>query len=234
MSYCVNCGVELDKTCEICPLCGTAVYNPNQPIDSVSPKPYPEKRGTIDSPTSHEFTILMSIILGTIAVVCGFLNHVLRADTHWSFYLIGICIIVWIFLLPVFFPKKIPVPAGLMLNGVSIAIFAYMISSLHPGKGWYLEIALPIITIGTILVLNFYGFTIHRKSSFITKTVLLFGSFAVLFPIIEILMDLHFRGAVFLTWSFVILACCVSIDVILITISFLTGVRGELRKRLHF
>ena len=23
MSYCVNCGVELDKTCSVCPLCNT-------------------------------------------------------------------------------------------------------------------------------------------------------------------------------------------------------------------
>ncbi len=28
MSYCVNCGVELDKTCAVCPLCNTKVCNP--------------------------------------------------------------------------------------------------------------------------------------------------------------------------------------------------------------
>ena len=30
MSYCVNCGVELDKSAEKCVLCGTAVLNPNE------------------------------------------------------------------------------------------------------------------------------------------------------------------------------------------------------------
>ena len=39
MSYCVNCGVELDKTCSVCPLCNTKVINPNQPVNTVSPKP---------------------------------------------------------------------------------------------------------------------------------------------------------------------------------------------------
>ena len=29
MSYCVNCGVELDASAEKCVLCGTAVLNPN-------------------------------------------------------------------------------------------------------------------------------------------------------------------------------------------------------------
>lgn len=45
MSYCVNCGVELDKTCSVCPLCNTKVINPNQPVDTVSPKPYPVDKG---------------------------------------------------------------------------------------------------------------------------------------------------------------------------------------------
>ena len=29
MSYCVNCGVKLDKSLKKCPLCNTVVYNPN-------------------------------------------------------------------------------------------------------------------------------------------------------------------------------------------------------------
>ena len=96
MSYCVNCGVELDKTCMACPLCNTPVYNPNQPVDVVSPKPYPDKKGTIETPDSKEFTILMSIVLGTIAIVCGLLNHVVFTNTRWSFYVIGLCAIIWI------------------------------------------------------------------------------------------------------------------------------------------
>lgn len=28
MSYCVNCGVELDASAKICPLCNTPVINP--------------------------------------------------------------------------------------------------------------------------------------------------------------------------------------------------------------
>ena len=28
MSYCVNCGVELDNTVKQCPLCDTVVINP--------------------------------------------------------------------------------------------------------------------------------------------------------------------------------------------------------------
>ena len=34
MSYCVNCGVELDPSAGICPLCHTPVCNPVQPVDT--------------------------------------------------------------------------------------------------------------------------------------------------------------------------------------------------------
>ena len=39
MSYCVNCGVELDASAKKCPLCDTPVYNPKAP----EPEKQPEK-----------------------------------------------------------------------------------------------------------------------------------------------------------------------------------------------
>ena len=47
MSYCGNCGVELDPTARACPLCHTPVVNPNQPVDTVSPKPFPPEPGEV-------------------------------------------------------------------------------------------------------------------------------------------------------------------------------------------
>ena len=44
MSYCVNCGVELDQTAQVCPLCHTPVINPKQPVDRISPPPFPLER----------------------------------------------------------------------------------------------------------------------------------------------------------------------------------------------
>ncbi len=43
MSYCVNCGVELDRSEKACPLCGVEVLNPRQPYDDQAPRPYPKR-----------------------------------------------------------------------------------------------------------------------------------------------------------------------------------------------
>ena len=37
MSYCVNCGVELDATAKKCALCDTPVYNPAQKQETLPP-----------------------------------------------------------------------------------------------------------------------------------------------------------------------------------------------------
>ena len=40
MSYCVNCGVELDASLKSCPLCHTPVINPRELKDTPPGFPY--------------------------------------------------------------------------------------------------------------------------------------------------------------------------------------------------
>ena len=104
MSYCVNCGVELDKTCEVCPLCHTKVVNPNEPVDHDSPTPFATRQGTADSVQNKDVGILITVILASTALVCGLLNLFFFPGGKWSLYMIGVCVMLWIFCLPLFFP----------------------------------------------------------------------------------------------------------------------------------
>lgn len=234
MSYCVNCGVELDKTCGICPLCHTPVHNPNQPIDTTGPKPFPLQKGIEEPVERREYTILFTIILAVTAIVCRLINIFVFSGGNWSIYVSGFCAMLWIFLLPFFFPDKIRTSVSLLLDGLSIAAYLYLVSRLHPGNGWYVHIALPITAVATLFVIVLYVFTLRRRSSFIMRTALLIENIAVLCVTIELLVDFHYQNTLALSWSAVVLACCVTIDIILITISHLKGVRGEFRRRMHF
>ena len=234
MSYCVNCGVELDRTCQTCPLGRTPVLNPNQPVDKESPMPYPIRKGVAEPETHKEVTILISTILLTTSVICFLLNLLLVSHSHWFVYVVGPCVILWIFLIPFFFPGKLPNCACIILNGVSIAAYLNIISGMHPGQGWYQDIALPVTVLTTALVILFYLFSYRRRRSFIAKTAWLLGSAALLCVSIELLLHFHDRQPLFLSWSAVVLTCCVSVDVVLITIYFMKGLREELRRRMHF
>lgn len=234
MSYCVNCGVELDATRAACPLCSTPVYNPNQPIDTVSPTPYPTAVGKTEKVDSRELTILMTIVFLTIGVVCGGLNLFVITRTHWSLYVIGVCAMGWVGMMPVFFHDRLSAFVYIALDGLAVAAYIGMISLLHPGMGWYPEVALPIILVSTLLIEIFYLFIIRRKTSMIGKAILIMTIVASISVAVEVLLGFHFERHIVLTWSAVVLLCCAAIVVILVTIALQQGLREELRKRLHF
>lgn len=233
MSYCVNCGVELDKTCAVCPLCNTRVINPNEPVDKTSPKPYPSRRGYADPVRRSDVTILMSVILGTTAAVCGLLNLFFFSESLWSAYVIGVCVVLWIFFLPAFFPGKCSVYLSLLLDGIVLAMYFGVIASLHPGRGWYPAIALPLIIICTLLILT-AAFCLRRpKRSILSLAAVFTGETGLLTVCIELLIRHYLYGTTTLSWSAIVLTCCVIIDAALITILRRSRLREEIRRRMH-
>ena len=234
MSYCVNCGVELDVTATACPLCNTKIYHPNQPPATDVPTPYATVKGHAEPVKTKEFTILMSIVLIVTSLVCLFLNLFTIQIGHWSYYVVGICAMLWIFMLPLFFPQKTNIYGQLALNGFSIALFLAMVSWLHPNNQWYVHIALPIVCLGTILLEIIFIFAIKLKSPLLIKTIITIAAIAVFCISIEIVIDLHLRGAFYLRWSAIVASCAFVIDIVLMTIYLLEGLRTEIRKRMHF
>ena len=98
MSYCVNCGVELDETASFCPLCHTPVYNPNQPVNEAAPKPFPTERKEVPPSSKLPIAILISTVLASVAVCCGILNLFLKTQHTWSLYvilLLGALFLFW-------------------------------------------------------------------------------------------------------------------------------------------
>ena len=63
MSYCVHCGVKLDQTASVCPLCQTSVHNPRQPVDDTAARPYPPPQIVTSVVQNHFAVIAASILL---------------------------------------------------------------------------------------------------------------------------------------------------------------------------
>lgn len=234
MSYCVNCGVELDPTATACPLCQTKIYHPNHSVMADAPTPYPTMKGVSEPVRKREFTILMSIIFLTTSIVCILLNIFTLPYGHWSLYVTGVCAVLWVFLLPAFFPQKTNIYLNLALDGISIALYLGVISFLQPGNGWYLHIGLPITVVATLLVEIVSVFAVHLKSSIIIKSAIFVAAVAVLCLEIEAVVDYHLDGCISLRWSAIVLTCCIVIDIILMTIYLQEGLRAEIRRRMHF
>ena len=77
MSYCVNCGVELQAAAERCPLCNTIVINPNELEKKKDVQaPFPSEKGQVETVKRKDIGILITAILAATAGICGIFNGV--------------------------------------------------------------------------------------------------------------------------------------------------------------
>lgn len=233
MSYCVNCGVQLDRTAKRCPLCNTPIINPKELIDDHSPTPFPQKKGQVETVKHTDVAILLSSIFGSTAAACGLINLLVFRGVWWSLYIIGACIMLWVFFTPAFIYTRIPSYVSVFLDGIVVGIYCFFISINHPGNDWFLYLAVPIIATLTLLVVLYLYLRRTFKSSLLSAAILIF----IELPIFCVGLEIYIRGFLDrpfrLTWSAIVLACCLSIVVVLVTIITRSRLRETVRRRMH-
>lgn len=234
MSYCVNCGVELDESLKTCPLCNTPVVNPNEIPRRKSISPFPKEKGQVEEVKRKDIAILFSILLLTIAITCGLLNFLVFDATKWSLLVIGVCMLLWVLFIPLLIYRKINAYLALLSDGIAVVLYLYMITYLTSSEKWFWNLALPI-TIFVILIAEMLTVCIRQiPRSFLMNMLLFFVTVAVLCVGIELLIDRFLGKSLWITWSAVVLTVCVIISIVLITMLSQRRVRNAVRRRLHF
>lgn len=128
---------------------------------------------------------------------------------------------------------RIRVYISLLMDGLGIALYFGMIALLHPGNGWYPALALPLVVLATGLILLLAVYVKKMHASVLSGSVLVLSEVSVFTVSVELLID-GFLGTPFgITWSAVVLTCCVVIDAALITIIRRSRLREEVRRRMH-
>ena len=133
MSYCVNCGVELDGALEECPLCNTPVINPRELSKQKKPSPFPAENGAVETIRRKDLGILTTSILGATAVACGLLNLLVFTGVAWSLAVIGACLLVWVMMIPLVIDSHQPIYLSLLFDGVAAGLYLFMLSFLTSG-----------------------------------------------------------------------------------------------------
>ncbi|HBN55604.1 MAG TPA: hypothetical protein DD414_02415 [Lachnospiraceae bacterium] len=147
-------------------------------------------------------------------------------------YVIGGCVLLWIFCLPVFF-AKVNVYASIVLDGIGIALYFGMIAWRHPGNGWYMALALPLTGLAAAMILLFVAGIRRIRLSILSSSVLVLGEAAVFMVAVELLIRSFRQLPPGITWSAVVLTCCVIIDAALLTVIRRSRLREEVRRRMH-
>lgn len=234
MSYCVNCGVELEASLRECPLCHTPVINPMEADKEKPSSPYPSDKGQVEEVKRKDLGILLSVVLTATAVTCLLLNLLVFDHSLWSLLVIGICICLFVFTFPMVYYPRMPLSVSLLADGAAVAVYLYMISYLTPSTVWFWKLGFPIVV---LVILNMEVFALLARLvpfSLLSGALCLFIEIPLFCAALEIMIRRMMLDPVRLTWSAVVLTVCAIIDVALITILVKKRLRNEVRRRLHF
>ena len=234
MSYCVNCGVELDATLKDCPLCNTPVINPSQLKEAQKRRPFPEEKVPVEMIKRKDMGLLVSIVLIAIAVTCGGLNLLVFKENYWSLAIIGACLLLWVILLPEIVYHKLNVYLAVFLDGVAVVVYLYLLTWLTESNDWFYGVAVEIVLFITIL-LEIYIFCLKvLPRSILTYALYTVTAIGILCVGLELLVDKLVRAEISMDWSAIIATICIVIDVALICVLSMRRLRNAVRRRLHF
>lgn len=234
MSYCVNCGVELQADAGKCPLCGTIVINPNE-LEKMRGEqaPFPSEKGQVETVKRKDIGILLTVILAATGAICGALNALSFQGSLWSLAVGGVCVVLWVILIPVVIYRKQPVYVSLFLDGVAVAAYLYMLTYLVDSSEWYFGLGLPITVLVTVIAELFTVCVRKLPYAFLVGCLEFFTAAGLLCMGIEIMIDHYLGQEIILHWSAVVLTVCGILDIAFITMLSRSRLRHALYKRLH-
>ena len=234
MSYCVNCGVELEASLKECPLCHTPVMNPRELNIETVKSPYPTDKGQVEVVKRKDLGILLTVVLTTTGVTCLLLNLLVFNSSLWSLIVIGSCLCLFVFTFPVIFYSKMPVWLTLLSDGVSVMFSLFLITFMTEADSWFWQLGLPIVVILTALteILTLLAWLIPL--TILSCALYLFVGIPAFCVTLELLIRHMLEIPYRITWSAVVLTVCVIIDFALVTILAKKRLRNEVRRRLHF
>ncbi len=234
MSYCVNCGVELEASLQECPLCHTPVINPKEINKQRTASPYPTDKGQVEVVKRKDLGILVSVVLIATGATCLLLNLLVFNSSLWSLVVIGSCLCLFVFSFPAIFYSKTPIYLSLLADGISVAVYLFLITFLTDSNEWFWHLGLPIVALLTVLAELFPLLARFLPFNILSCALCIFIEIPAFCVSLELLIRHILERPYRITWSAVVLTVCVIIDIALITILAKKRLRNEVRRRLHF
>ena len=233
MSYCVNCGVELDKTAEKCVLCDTPVLNPVEEVDYISPKPYASAMSSLQPVYRRIAAFIIGMILVAICGVCLVINLFFLETGLWFMIVLGASISIWM-------------SSGLLLIFPGISKYLYLLCNIGAYcstvlligafmnvYGWVFRLAMPLIALAGGLLMLFIYLRKRFRLRLIGTTSVFFALIGVYTVSIELAINHYMDSTFHPIWSIIVLACCMAVVIMLSMISKTKAWKEEAKRRLR-
>ena len=236
MSYCVNCGVELQKSEPRCPLCGTEVCNPNELHEEKPIRPYPAHVEHLDKKVDQRYIASFISLLLLIPLFTTMLANVLVSkQLTWSYLVLGGELVAFtVFLLPMI--ARMPKILYVVIDAAAVGVLLLLIQIISQGNwDWLLLLGLPITALAALIS---WFFSVMAGPTFrlpilarFTFGLVCVGLFVVA---IEFLISLYQHAIAWPTWSLYVLFPCLVLSSSLLLLNRRARVKEEIKKRFYF
>jgi hypothetical protein len=204
MSYCTNCGVELDKGIMSCPLCGFSLGTAENTETADKSEYYPSDIILLyKKETRKHIWELSGIISFSGIAVCTIVDLVIHKSLSWSLYadtsIMGSWICLTLILLA--FRKYFLIVPGMLLT---VLMMQFLFNLFSPPVSWFFGIGLPVtiaffICASLIILLwkvaHFKGFNI------LAIAFIVLSGFCI---VSEVFIDKFIQNKVDIHWSAIV------------------------------
>ena len=223
MTYCKNCGVELEENANFCSLCGQPVSTGNsiEPNNLVSRRT--EKKGLTDFQKLTQlqkrkiFWEIAGIILFSAILITSTINLVDKHSITWSKYSISIGMALFVNItLVVFLHKHL-----FLLFFFSFLTTVTLISliDIYTGNnGWVTKLGIPLLLTAYLIVLVFFMVERKTKQKGLNIIAYLLIALGLLCVCIDGIISIYTEKYLNIDWSLTIIVSSVLISSLLLYI----------------
>ncbi|MGM0505118.1 MAG: DUF6320 domain-containing protein [Bacteroidota bacterium] len=233
MGYCKNCGVELDKNIDICPLCG---LNPDEESPSFkkimlketeNTKVYPRFDRLTKKQQLKFFWELSGIILLSAIAITFLIDFIINKSITWSKYSITVSLVLLVNTTLFTFLRKQQF-LFLIFSFLSTALLLMLFDWYNENSGWATQLGIPLLFsfyLWVFLIAIITKYNKHHGLNILAYYFLATGFFALC---IDGIISFYDTNDLHLQWSIIVIACSIPISAILLYIHY------RLKKEIYF
>lgn len=214
MSYCVNCGVELDESAEKCALCSTPVINPAKPQKQQVQTPFSSEEHIPEGIKKQFVAYVISMVFLIPNIVCFLVNLVFTRQEFWALYVNTTSFLVWIMFVFPFCTKRFKPYLMWFLDTIAVCAYVYFFFAMGYEKqiaAWFYNCALPIILTASAMVLFYMLWAKSKKRHWGLCLIAIISGIALLAMVAGALLDFSAGIKPAFEIAIIIFVCCAAL-----------------------
>jgi hypothetical protein len=220
MSYCTNCGVELDNDLVSCPLCGFTIGKETVANTAEKSEYYPSDIILLHKKeTRRHIWELSGIISFSGIVVCTIVDFVIHKSLSWSLYADTSILASWICLTLILlaFRKYFLIFPGFLLT---VLTMLFLFNLISPPINWFYGLGLPVtmaLFVAVIIIILLWKVAHFRGFNILAIAFLVLSGFCI---VSEVFIDKYVSGRVDIRWSAIVAVAIFPIALVLLFVHY--------------